>query len=456
MTRAHPVAEVEVEPDGWTVYVEGWQSWSPATAYTAGQQPLLPAEGWQHTMRFRPGTEVSGTAYQAEGLAVLDPGGGRPSQVVLAADLGDPTTLHVTDHGDRLTVDATGPTTTWEAPDVATGLVAAGERIAAALGARTGQNPRGGAPGTATSKAVTAADVRQALADSDGYGVPVDVVQIDDGWSTGLGDGLRPRGDFADGGLERLVGDIRESGRRAGVWLAPFLVGAQTEVAREHPEWLTGDAGFNWGQQLLGLDLLHPGVQELLRGHLAQLRDLGVDYLKLDFLYPGAMPFAGRDRAEGVRAYRTGLELVRDVMGEDCLMVGCGARSPSVGLVDAMRVCRHLPRGRGRRIARAAGAHVDVAARAWMHGRLWSNDPDCVIGRDRFRLREEWARAALTYGGLRSYSDRWDELDEAGQHLVREVMAAPVPDRFGADVVASGVERSARELQARQDRGDLG
>ena len=432
MTAPHPVAEVEVEPDGWTVYVEGWQSWSPATAYRPGQQPLLPAEGWQHTMRYRPGTEVSGTAYQGEGLAVLDPGGGRPSQVVLAADLGDPTTLHVTDHGDRLTVDATGPTTTWEAPDVATGLVAAGERIAAALGARTGQSPRVWCSWYRYFEAVTAADVRQALADSDGYGVPVDVVQIDDGWSTGLGDGLRPRGDFADGGLERLVGDIRESGRRAGVWLAPFLVGAQTEVAREHPEWLTGDAGFNWGQQLLGLDLLHPGVQELLRGHLAQLRDLGVDYLKLDFLYPGAMPFAGRDRAEGVRAYRTGLELVRDVMGEDCLMVGCGAPIlPSVGLVDAMRVSPDTFH-EGRQTARGGlRGLMSTAARAWMHGRLWSNDPDCVIGRDRFRLREEWAQAALTYGGLRSYSDRWDELDEAGQHLVQEVMTAPVPDRFG-------------------------
>ncbi len=36
--------------------------------------------------------------------------------------------------------------------------------------------------------------------------------------------------------------------RRAGLWLAPFLVGAETTLAREHPDWLIGPAGSNWGQ----------------------------------------------------------------------------------------------------------------------------------------------------------------------------------------------------------------
>ena len=75
------------------------------------------------------------------------------------------------------------------------------------------------------------------------HDLPVDVVQIDDGWEAGVGDRLELSERFSD--LERLAARIRGSGRRAGIWLAPFIAGANSTLAKQHPGWLVGDAGWN-------------------------------------------------------------------------------------------------------------------------------------------------------------------------------------------------------------------
>ena len=92
-------------------------------------------------------------------------------------------------------------------------------------------------------------------------------------------------------------------------------------MARAHPDWLVGPAGHNWGDDLVGLDLTHPGVRAHLAEVLGGLRDLGVDYAKLDFLYAGALPGRRHDGDAGpLDAYRSGLALVREVLGPDRVM----------------------------------------------------------------------------------------------------------------------------------------
>ena len=218
-------------------------------------------------------------------------------------------------------------------------------------------------------------------------------MQIDDGWSPGLGEGLAPSSRVRV--ASRLVDAIRASGRRAGLWLAPFLVGTETTLAREHPDWLVGPAGRNWGQDLAGLDLTHPGVQELLRDALGRVVALGVDYLKLDFLYGGAVPGPRYADVDEVAAYRAGLALVREAVGPDVYLVGCGAPLlPSVGLVDAMRVSPDTFHEGAEDGSAGLRGLMPLAARAWMQGRLWVNDPDCVVARPSYRLRERWAAEA--------------------------------------------------------------
>ena len=411
---------LQVDPATARVYGEGWQSWS-----ATGWQPVtatgpVPGETWQHLMRFRPGTAVAPDALQGEGLLVVDPGAGAPARCYATTDLGAVPTLRARLAGDRVLVHSSGPVAVTDHPDGQAALTAYGD----ALAVPAARNP----PTVWCSwyryfEQVTAADVLEALRDLDAHDLAVDVVQVDDGWSTGLGEGLRDADRF--GSLARVVDAVRASGRRAGAWLAPFLVGVDTTLARDHPEWLVGPAGRNWGQQLAGLDLTHPGVQELLADALRRVLDLGVDYLKLDFLYAGAVPGVRRADVDEVAAYRAGLELVREVAGPDVYLVGCGAPLlPSVGLVDAMRVSPDTFHEGGEDGSTGLRGLAPLAARAWQQGRLWVDDPDCVVARPSYALRERWTDAARRLGGLRSFSDRVADLDPWGLAAVRDLVAA--------------------------------
>ncbi len=100
---------------------------------------------------------------------------------------------------------------------------------------------------------VTADDVRADLRAFDDHDLVVDVVQVDDGWSTGLGEGL---GSVSTSGrYPRCWTTSASPDAGSGLWLAPFLVGAHSTLATEHPDWVVGPAGRNWGDDLVGLDL---------------------------------------------------------------------------------------------------------------------------------------------------------------------------------------------------------
>ena len=101
----------------------------------------------------------------------------------------------------------------------------------------------------------------------------VDVVQIDDGWSPGLGEGLARVGAVRVA-ARRWSTRIRDTGRRAGIWLAPFLVGADTDARPRAPR-LAGRRrpAATGARTLAGLDLTHPAVRDLLAGHVRRLVD---------------------------------------------------------------------------------------------------------------------------------------------------------------------------------------
>ena len=248
-------------------------------------------------MRFRPGTPIATDALQAEGVLVVDPGDGNPVRCYGATDPVVVPTITATLVDERVLVRSTGPVDATEDVDAETALAAYADGFARRAGASTLAAP----PTVWCSwyryfEQVTADDVLENLRAFDDHDLLVDVVQVDDGWSPGLGEpGLVVADRF--GSLEAVLDEVRATGRRAGIWVAPFLVGAGSTLATEHPDWLVGPAGRNWGDDLVGLDLTHCGVLDLLAETFTRLVDLGVDYLKLDFLYAGAVP--------GQRAPRT-------------------------------------------------------------------------------------------------------------------------------------------------------
>lgn len=174
--------------------------------------------------------------------------------------------------------------------------------------------------------------------------LPFDVLQVDDGWQMDIGD-WQSNAKFP-GGMEALAREIRATGRRAGLWLAPLIATRSSNVFRHHPSWFLRDtrgrlvsAGFNWGRPLYALDTTHPEVTHWLVNLIQQVRSWGYDYLKLDFLYAGALP--GKRYADVPReaAYRQALRILRDVAGPDAFLLACGAPIfPTLGICDALRI----------------------------------------------------------------------------------------------------------------------
>ena len=447
--------EIPVGPDA-RVYAEGWQSWSPTTWSARGDAIHRPAEPWQHAMRFRPGTPVAEDALQGEGLLAVDPGDGGDARVFGTLDASrEVPTIRASWRGETVVVEtdadpgslsgapapsrleparSDGLSRAWgskghENPGSLSlskghdALAAFGDSFGAASGARLGwARPRVWCTWYQYFEEVHASDVIENVRALDASGLDVDVVQIDDGWSLGTGEWTAPNPRF--GSLPDAVRAILDSGRRAGIWAAPFSVGANSTVAREHPDWVRGDAGKNWGDDLRGLDLTHPGVRDYLTRVFTDIRELGIDYVKLDFLYSGALPGPRHDAdATPISAYRSGLELIREVLGDDAFLLGCGAPIlPSVGLVDAMRVAGDTFHEGGEDGSQGLRGQMFVEAREWQHGRFWTNDPDCLVARPEFALREEWADVVLAAPGIRGFSDRIGGLDTRGMDLVRALL----------------------------------
>lgn len=418
------VDELRLGPDA-RVYAEGWQSWSATGWSAADASGPAPETEWQRLMRFRPDAPLRATGRQGEGVLLVDPGDGGPVLRYAGSAEEVPsirTTPNAVPGGTALTISASGPVRRTEHADADAALAGFADAVAAQRQVGVRPAPRVWCSWYRYFEDVTAADIAENLAAIDAAALPVDVIQIDDGWSPGLGEGGRPDPRFGD--LPGLVGAIRDSGRDAGLWLAPFLVGRDTTLARSHPDWLTGPAGYNWGQDLVGLDLTHPGVREQLANTVAWAAGLGISYFKLDFLYAGALPGPRQSGAAPLASYRDGLALIREAAGPDAYLVGCGAPLlPSVGLVDAMRVSPDTFHEGGQDGSAGLRGAPNVAARTWQDGRWWANDPDCLVMRPSFALRDAWAAAIAGRGALRSFSDRIADLDAHGLAAVRRHLA---------------------------------
>ncbi len=279
---------------------------------------------------------------------------------------------------------------------------------------------------------------------------PFDVFQLDDGFQSHVGDWLVTRDTFPSA-LAEIADKIRATGRRAGIWIAPFLAHPESQVHTAHPEWIAGmpdgsgplPGGINdiWGGIVNLLDTTHPEVLDHLESLARALVDAGFTYLKLDFTY--APSFEGRffdpqkTPAERVRA---GYDAIRRGAGEDAFILGCGAPlGPCIGVVDGMRigpdVAPHWYPGEeewapvGYRDTRPSTRNgwQSTVARSFMHRRLWLNDPDCLMLRtDATEMTAEqvqaWAECVAVSGGMAIVSDDLALLGDEARALLEHVI----------------------------------
>jgi alpha-galactosidase len=439
---ADVVATVAVDRERARVYEHGWQSWSPTTAYRLDERPFRPVSDLRRVGNYRPERTAPDDAFWGEGLLAVDPGTGDGVHVVAATSASGPVpSIRAEVAGDRITVRADGEVSV-AVFDAGTDLDTALARWADGFAAAAGVGPLRPPPTAWCSwyhyfERVTQDDIQENLRAIDDLGLDIDVVQIDDGYQAEIGDWLLLSDRFAS--LEDIVGRIRGAGRRAGIWVAPFLVGERSVLAREHPDWLVGDAepGTGWpDQRLASLDATHPGAEAYLREVFGTFRNLGIDYFKIDFIYAGAMDGRRERGVSGVDAYRHGLRVIREAIGPDAYLLGCGAPIlPSVGLVDAMRVgpdiAHHYePMDGDLSQPSQRAAAQNSRWRAWQHGRFWVNDADCLVAGPHVERRAEWASVVEAYSGLRASSDRLRKLDEWGLETTRRLLTRGLTTPF--------------------------
>ena len=404
------VTDLALEDD---VYAEGWQTWSDVRIHRAGETSARAASERDQLVLFRPGKPVPASVIQAEGVLAVASADGparawfspRPSREVA--------TLRLAKRRGRMELTVDGEVEELEADGLDGALAAVGERLRIP---QVRSIPPGWCSWSYYFKDLTEDDVVENAEAARRLDVPVEIVQVDDGYEVEIGDWLDVKREF--GSLRRMADRITAAGMRPGIWIPPFMVSPTSALARQHPDWLVAgaDAGAHWGKVMRILDVTKPAAAEYVQHVFRTFAGWGYTYFKLDFLYAAAIP--------GIDHYRHGMLLIREAVGPDAIvLIGGAPLLPSIGLCDAMRVGPDV-------LPETANPQLDLhhalritRLRSWMNGRLWVNDPDCLVARPEIKAREAWAAHLMGYGGVRFSSDRIAALDERGLELTRRFIS---------------------------------
>ena len=458
-------------PSNWRFYQNGWQSWSPAFARHVGDGVWVNPNTADYRTKHQPHElPPSHKALSSEWFTVITSGG---REGVAPSAWREPALLFgftsAADQLGEIRLDVQDRFLSLRAVSYADGaLLPAGEklssetllfvagddplalldmyatRLAEAMHARVPEHsPTGWCTWYYFFGEETAGDVLANLASLEQERLPGDVVLIDDGYEASIGDWLDVNPDKYPQGMKSVAQQIAATGRRPGIWTAPFGVSVSSKVYADHPEWvLRNQAGEpvvgwqHWATDIYALDLSLPAVQAWLRGVFHTLaEDWGFEFFKVDFVFAAALPGVRHDaRMTRAQAVRRGLEIIRETIG-DRFLLGCGAPlGPSVGVVDGMRIGPDVnidwkPYWHDLSAPSAGNAMLNAVARSFMHRKLWLNDPDCLLLRPRGQdsnlvlneVRMLTTIVGLT-GGLVIDSDNLPAMQRSRLNYLRQVL----------------------------------
>lgn len=120
----------------------------------------------------------------------------------------------------------------------------------------------------------------------------IEMLVMDDGWFSTRRDDLRALGDWTvnegklGGTLAELVERVNALGVKFGLWVEPEMVSEDSELYREHPDWVLAVPGKGpvLGRDQLVLDLSRSEVRENLFAQLCAVFDqANIEYVKWDY-----------------------------------------------------------------------------------------------------------------------------------------------------------------------------
>lgn len=290
---------------------------------------------------------------------------------------------------------------------------------------------------------------------------PWQVVQIDDGYQRHWGDWLQPGSKFPHD-MAWLAREIKKHGFRPGIWVAPLIMTAPSQLYREHPEWVLRrlDTGEPW--TLKGWSPPEENPWIILDGtnpeYLAHVREIfsvmahdwGYDYFKIDATAFGAYAGKRYDQSlTGIQSVRKVMETIREAVGPDKFVLGCGLPfGAAIGLVNGERVSDDISTAFRPEdgCCPLSVALPQTIHRSFIHGKWWHNDPDCVLVRAdgtphnptlaKHGLTMDEAQLMVTVAGLTQ-----------GIQMVGENLPALTDDRLALlDMICPMVPEPARPL----------
>lgn len=256
--------------------------------------------------------------------------------------------------------------------------------------------------------------------------LPMQVVQIDDGWQKGYGDWKPDLKKFPNG-MKPIADKITAAGMIPGVWLG--MVRSSKDGV--HPD----------GNPAEYLDSTYPQTRDFIRNTLRERYAEGYRYFKLDFNWP-RWKDRYNQKLTRLQVMRGLFQLYRESIGEDSYLCACvgGLNRGALGYAD------------GQRISSDSEAHWDkissgccipniingVGSLALANGILFAADPDVtytVFGRFKQPHMADTLRAWHGFvgllGGFMMTSEMLDQppWNSPDSWRMMEILNPPAPDK---------------------------
>ena len=179
--------------------------------------------------------------------------------------------------------------------------------------------------------------------------VGIDLFVLDDGWfghrdvdNSSLGDWVDDRRKLPNG-LRGLSDKIHGLGLKFGLWFEPEMVNPDSDVARNHPDWILSPTAGRLplqGRTQQVLDLTNPDAFDYIYGCMDQLvGELGIDYIKWDhnkLVTEEVSPLTGRPaaHAQTLAVYRIFTDLKAAHPGLEIESCSSGGGRIDLGILE--------------------------------------------------------------------------------------------------------------------------
>ncbi len=289
------------------------------------------------------------------------------------------------------------------------------------------------------------------------YGM--EYIQIDEGFQNMHGD-WEGNEKFPHG-LKWLCTKIKDLGLKPGIWIAPFVISENTDIFKQHPDWLLKDENgeplrigpwpsenTDWfrdeNPKRYCLDISHPDAERWFVNLFDTIiNNWGFEMIKIDFVAwtvfsakkfydPGITP---------AQLYRKALGTIRKSAGDKCHILDCGPGNISGPYINSMRIEYDQNYGFSADAWKQyfIGSSSSAGAsgkRYFYHNKLWVNDIDHVC---LDLLSEQNAEAVVTLIGLSGGNiisgDRLMNLSNSKKEILRKILPGTIEHAVPVDLL---------------------